>query len=192
MNISHFFQLLLFLIVTALARHFKGHVKISAPTLCHKSHYSESHYQHSIMNGIGLAEILFFFTSVLWRKKIEHLSHAPQYSFFCYVVSIFLWYNYSFLYNFLPIHSRVSISVLDKWVFESLQALVLLHFRKNNYLEYFCQLPSKISMLDFFLSLLGSFSKICSEQLFCRESVCTCVFKKEFHSTHYLRNYPEC
>ena len=37
MNITHFFQLLLCLIVVALTRHFEGHLKILASMLYHKS-----------------------------------------------------------------------------------------------------------------------------------------------------------
>ena len=62
MNISHFFELLHYLIVIALTRHFKGHMKILASSLHHKHHYPESQYQHSISNGIGLQKFHFFLT----------------------------------------------------------------------------------------------------------------------------------
>ena len=68
MNIIDFFQLLLYLIVIAFIRHFKGHLEISASTLYHKSHYHESHYQHSIDNAIGIAKIHFSLTIVFWKK----------------------------------------------------------------------------------------------------------------------------
>ena len=43
--------------------------------LYHKSHYPESHYQHSISNGIGkniIANVLFF-SHKFFLEKIEHL-----------------------------------------------------------------------------------------------------------------------
>ena len=60
------------LIVIALKRNFKGHLKISALTFYHKSNYSESHYQHSISNIIGIAKISFISYKIFW-EKIEHL-----------------------------------------------------------------------------------------------------------------------
>ena len=58
-----------------LTRHFKGHMKILASALYHKSHYPESHYQHSISNGIGITKISFF-SCKFFLEKIEHLSHS--------------------------------------------------------------------------------------------------------------------
>ena len=91
MNISHFFKLLLYLINIALRRHFTGHMKILASMLYHKSHYSESHYQHSSSNAIGLQKISFSLTMFFFLIKAS-ISDAPQYSFFCLVV----WLQYHF------------------------------------------------------------------------------------------------
>ena len=54
--------------------------------LYHKSHYPESHYQHSISNGIGIAKILFFSYKFFLEKNETSLSNTPQYSFFCLVI----------------------------------------------------------------------------------------------------------
>lgn len=40
-------------------------------TLHHKSHYPESHYHHSISNGIRIAESLFI-SYKFFLKKVEH------------------------------------------------------------------------------------------------------------------------
>ena len=170
MNISHFFELLLCLTWLLwrdiLKVKCKKHMKISESTLYHKSHFPESYYQHKIRK-LGIAKISFF-SYKMFFEKIEHLylSNAPQY----HSASISLWYNYSFLYNILPIHSKASIGVLDKWMFWIfLETPVHQHFGKNSRSKYFWQLPSKTSILESFLNTLGSFSKSCPEQLFCRE-----------------------
>ena len=85
---------------TFALRHFKSHMKILASTFYPRSHYPESFYKHSISNGIKIAKISFF--SYKWCTSIFSL-------LFSYLASAFLWYNYSFFYNFLPIHSKVSI-----------------------------------------------------------------------------------
>ena len=54
--------------------------------LYHKSHYPESHYQHSISSGIGIAKILFFSYKFFLEKNKTSLSNTPQYSFFCLVI----------------------------------------------------------------------------------------------------------
>ena len=61
-----------FTLVIALTRHFKGHMKILASALYHKSHYPECHYQHSMMLWHRLTKILFF-SYKYFLKKIEHL-----------------------------------------------------------------------------------------------------------------------
>ena len=85
MNNSHFFELLLCLMVIALTRHFKSHMKILASTLYHKSHNPGSHYQHIISNGIGLQKILKLLQNFSGKNR-RSVSVAPQYSFFCLVI----------------------------------------------------------------------------------------------------------
>ena len=68
MNGSHFFELLLCLIMIPLTRHFKGHKEILASMLYHKSHYPESHYQCSISNGMSLQKFDFSPTECFWKK----------------------------------------------------------------------------------------------------------------------------
>ena len=97
---------------------------------------------------------------------------------FSYSTSVSLCYNDSFLYKFLPIHSKAPNGVLDKWIFEFSEAPIHYYFGENNYSEYFWQLSSKTSMLESLLSTLRSFWRSSSEQLFCRELVCTCFCKK--------------
>ena len=112
------------------------------------------------------------------------ISNAPHYSFFCLVTRHQYYFHTITHFSTIsyPINSKASTGVLDKWMFEFLEAPV------HSHSEYFWQPLSKTSMLESFLSTLGSFSKSCSEQLFCGESVCTCFCKKVFHSTLYLRN----
>ena len=68
MNIRHFFELLLCLILITLMRHLKGHMKILALALYHKSNYPESHYQHSISNDIDLQKCHFSLTTFFLEK----------------------------------------------------------------------------------------------------------------------------
>ena len=56
---------------------------------------------------------------------------------FSYLVLLSLWYNYLFLYYFLPIHSKMSIDALDKCMFEFLEALIYLAFQKKQPLRIF-------------------------------------------------------
>ena len=121
-DIHHSFKLLLCLIVTALTRHFKGHLKILTSMLYQKSHYLKSHYQHSISNGIGIAKTSFF-SYKIFLEKIEYIypMHLNILFLFSYLASISFWCHYLFLYNFLPIHSKASIGVLDKWMFKFLE-----------------------------------------------------------------------
>ena len=82
------------LIVIALLSYFKGHMKIQASVLYHKSHYSESYHQHSISNGISIAKMSFFSCKMFFflGKNRKPISNAPQYYFFCLVI----WYQYHF------------------------------------------------------------------------------------------------
>ena len=69
----------------ALRTHFKGHMKILASTLRHKSPYPESHYQNSISNGIGLQKFPFSF-AIFFGKNRTSVKDASQNSFFCLVI----------------------------------------------------------------------------------------------------------
>ena len=67
------------------------------------------HLSISIVIGIGIAKKLFL-PSEFFLKKIEYLCY-----FLCLVVvSVQLCYKYLFLYDFLFIHSKASIGVLEK------------------------------------------------------------------------------
>ena len=113
------------LIVIAFMSHLKGHLEILTSTLYHKSHL-ESHYEHSISNGIVIAKKKKFFLENVFRKKCNIYIQCTSifFLFFSYSVSISLWYNYLFLCNFLFIHPGASIGVLDKRLFEFLEAHV--------------------------------------------------------------------
>ena len=93
-----------------------------------------------------------FLLQIFFGQNSASVSDAPLYSFFwfSYLVSISLWYNYSFLYNFLPIHWKASIGVRDKWMFEFLEAPIHYCFGKISHLEYFLPVLSKTFMLEFF------------------------------------------
>ena len=95
--VSHSFELWLCLIVIALTKHFKGHIKISVSTLYHKSHYPESHYQYSISNGIDIAKSSFFSYKHFF-ENIEHYIRCISIFFLLlsYSASISLWYNSHF------------------------------------------------------------------------------------------------
>ena len=70
---------------------------------CHR------HLSISIVIGIGIAKNIFL-PSEFFLKKIEYLCY-----FLCLtMVSVPLCYKYLFLYDFLFIHSKVSIGVLEK------------------------------------------------------------------------------
>ena len=58
-----------------------------------------------------------------------------------------------FLYYFLFTRPKVSISVLEKRLFELSEAPVFI--RKNNCFDTFWKLPNKISRLESFLSTFG-------------------------------------
>ena len=89
-----YLDVFLCLIVIALLSYFKGHMKILASVLYHKSHYSESYHQHSISNGISIAKMSFFSCKMFFffGKNRKPISNAPQYYFFCLVI----WYQYHF------------------------------------------------------------------------------------------------
>ena len=61
-----------------LKRHFKGHMKISASMLYHRSHYPDCQYQHSISNGIGSAKISFFSYKFFSQKNRTSIFDASQ------------------------------------------------------------------------------------------------------------------
>ena len=116
-------------------------MKILASTLYHKSHYPESHYQHSISNGTGLQKFYFSFTNIFF-EKIEH--HLYRMHFNTLLFCLVFRHNYSFLYNFLSIYSKIRKCPL---VFKTNGCL---SFRKN---------PS-ISVLEKIvtLNIVGNFS----------------------------------
>ena len=107
---------------------------------CHKSHY-----QDSISNGIDIANFLFFSYNFFLKKKqnIRIQYTLIFFLLFNYSASISLSYNYSFLYNFLFIHSEVSIGILDKRMFEFLEAPVHERFEKKVILKFFGNFPVK-------------------------------------------------
>ena len=122
MNVSHFFEPLLCLIMIAFTRHFKGHLEISAWTLYHKSHYLESHYQHIISSDIVIVFI----------GEIEYLYYILCTSLFVFFLVIWHQYhfdnNYLFICKSLLIHSEASIGALDKRMFRGTRPLA---FWKN-------------------------------------------------------------
>ena len=125
---------------------------------------------------------LIIYISIAWL--ITSFSFALQTFFAIYSVwvslsysaSLSLCYNFSYLYSFIFIHQGVSVDVLKK---------LLLQFwkKKNICFEHIGKFSSKISIMESYLSALKriplSFSKICLEQLFCREHVSTCLCKNE-------------
>ena len=108
----------------------------------------------SIVIGIGVAKNLFLPPEFFLKKY-------NIYVFLCLVmVSVPPCYKYLFLYDFLFIHSKASIGVLEKgylniWKNPSICVL------KNNCSENFC-----------ILCILSSeTSRVDSEQLFCRKGI---------------------
>ena len=83
MNIRHFFELLLCLILITLMRHLKGHMKILALALYHKSNYLESHCQHRISNDIDLQNCHFYSYHIFFGK-IKHLYRMHR-NILCFV-----------------------------------------------------------------------------------------------------------
>ena len=67
MNIRHFLELFLSY-PDCFNDTFKDHMKILASSLYHKSHYPESHYQHSITNGTDLQKFHFSLTLSSFEK----------------------------------------------------------------------------------------------------------------------------
>ena len=134
--------------------------------------------------GISIAKS-FFVTIFFWTNRRTSISStAPYFLVLSYLASVSLFYNYSFRYNFLFIHSEASTDFLKKvvWIFRSTRTLVFWK-KKKAALKGFWKLPSKASMSESFLSTLRSFPKNCSEQLLCKEPVSGSSCKKEFHST---------
>ena len=125
--------------------------------------------------------------------KIEYLC-----SVLCFVMaSVPLCYKYSFLYDFLFIHTKASIGVIEKGYLRFWRHRQL-YFEKvtaPDISAYFASFPREASRVEFFLYTLaglpGNFRKSSLEQLFCREPVSACFSKKELHSIRYLRNFPE-
>ena len=137
------------------------------------------------------------------------------------MASATLCYQYLFLYDFLFIHSKMSIGVLEKGYLNLMKNLpivfLFIHSKmpigvlekgylnlmknlpivlwKNNCSECFCILFRKTSMVESFLGVLaglpGTLPKISLEQLLCRVPVSACFVKKELHSTSYSRNFVE-
>ena len=107
------------------------------------------------------------------------------------MASATLCYQYLFLYDFLFIHSKMSIGVLEKGYLNLMKNLPIVLW-KNNCSECFCIL---FSMVESFLGVLagfpGTLPKISLEQLLCRVPVSACFVKKELHSTSYSRNFVE-
>ena len=168
-------------------------------TSYHKNHYPESHYQQNISNSIGIAKILFFSNNFFfWKKQNIYIWYTSKFFLlFSYLPSISPWYNYSFLQSFFywSIQSRPNqcSRLKDVWIFG---INCPLGFPQKSHSENFWKRPSNTSMLESFLSKLGSFSKSCSEQLFCREPVHTRFCKKgipqHMLSQEFSRNLKTC
>ena len=90
MNISHFFELLLCLIVFALTRHFEGHMKISAATLYKELSWKSLSAQHQQWHRH--CKNFIFLLQIFLGKNRTSISDAPQYYFFC----LFFLYQYHF------------------------------------------------------------------------------------------------
>ena len=148
MNISHFFEL---------------HIIYILWSLYHKSHYPESHYQHSKRNGTGTAKILFYFIFFFWKNRTS-LSNTPRYSFYLFDIHItMIQLLISLKFPTHPFRDIYRCSrQKDVWIFGSTCPLA---FWKKSHSENFKKLPCKTSMLESFLSILGSFTNSCSEQL---------------------------
>ena len=151
-------------------------MKILASASYQKSHYPESHCQHSISNGIGLQKFHFSFTNIFLKKQsIIYIGYTSIFFTLFKLFGINVTLIQLLISLQFPTHlfkdSKASIGVQDKWMFKLSEAPVHQRFGKNSHSEYCWQLSSKTSMLESFLSTLGSFSKSCSEQLFCREPV---------------------
>ena len=87
------------------------------------SHFPERYNHHSISIGLGIVH--FSLTISFWKKyNIYIWCTSIFFLLFSYLASILLWYNYSFLYNFLPTHSNVSIGIIGKWMFEFSEATI--------------------------------------------------------------------
>ena len=132
------------------------------------------------------------FNIQFFLEKIEHL-YLMHLNIFFYLV---IWHQHHFdtITNFSTIScpSIQGCQLVFQTMFKLLEAPIHQWFGNCSHSENFWQLSNKTSMLESFLSTLASFSKSCSEQLFCRELVYTRISKKEFHCTHYLRNFLEC
>ena len=104
--------------------------------------------------------ISFYF---FWKNRTS-LSNTPRYSFYLFdihIIMIQLLISLKF-----PTHPFRDIyrcsRQKDVWIFGSTCPLA---FWKKSHSENFKKLPSKTSMLESFLSILGSFTNSCSEQL---------------------------
>ena len=190
MNISHFFELLLCLIVIALTRHFEGHMKISAATLYKELSWKSLSAQHQQWHRH--CKNFIFLLQIFLGKNRTSISDAPQYYFFC----LFFLYQYHF-------DTITHVSTISN---PSIQRRLLVfktngcsNSRKHPSISVSEKVATRNILGNFPvkypywrpLSTLGSFSKSCSEQLFYREPVRTCFCKNEFQSTRCLRNLPE-
>ena len=85
-----------------------------------KGHYHESHYQHSISNGIGTSFFFFFL------KNRASISNTPQYFFYIYIYFFQLFsINITLMKLFIslqfPTHSFRGINsvLFNDWTFGS-------------------------------------------------------------------------
>ena len=163
-------------------RYFKDHLKILA-SIYRKSHYPESHYQHSISNGQALQKFHFSVTNFFWKNRTSILD-APQYFSFVQLFSINIIVIQLLISLQFPTHPYKGCPM----VFQTNRCL---NFLKHPSISVSEKIATQ-NIFGNFLSTLRSFlKKSCSEQLFCREPVFTCFWKKEFPSTCYLRNFLE-
>ena len=167
-------------------------MKISASRLYHKVIILKVTTSKASAMAQTLLKFHFSLANFFGKNRTS-ISNAPQYSSLCLVIR--QQYHFDTINHFsiisypsIPRHPLVfqKNECLNFWKHSSIGVL-----EKNSHLKYFCQLPSKTSKLESFLSTLGGFSKSSSEQLFSTEPVCTCFCKKAFHSTRYLRNFQE-
>ena len=161
----------------------RGHLEILAPVSQHiHRHWNRHQYRH--------CKTFIFACRIFFLKKAEY---------FCSFSSVPLCQKYLFFYDFLLIHPKASIAVLEKKrLFELSEAPVHWCFEKitsQKISAEFASFLSETSRMDFFLSalagVLGIFPKTSLEQILCREPASVCLCKKELHSTRFLRNFPE-
>ena len=121
-----------------------------------------------ISTAKGMAQALQKFYFILfifffWKNRTS-LSNTPRYSFYLFDIHItMIQLLISLKFPTHPFRDIYRCSrQKDVWIFGSTCPLA---FWKKSHSENFKKLPCKTSMLESFLSILGSFTNSCSEQL---------------------------